>query len=101
MRWRLNQSAERLQEARSRRAIDRLMVKCETEHHDVARHDLVANDRGLASDAAQTQNRTFRVIDDGGEGVDAQPSQIRDGERAAAKLGGGKFFRTGALDGVA
>ena len=83
MRWGLNQSAERLQEARSRRAIDRLMVKCETEHHDVARHDLVANDRGLASDAAQTQNRTFRVIDDGSEGVYALSPERGDREGAS------------------
>ncbi len=73
------------------------MVEGQAEHHQVARHDLVADDRRPFFDSSKPQDRALRDVQDRCEGIDAVSAQVADREGAAGEVGGGEPTGLGTL----
>src|SRR5690242_21250640 len=88
IRRRLSTVGDEAQEAAGRPAVTNPVVEREGELGHLAGHDLAVDDPGTLDDPADTQDRRFRVIDDGGRAIHAEHAVVVDRERAAGQFGG-------------
>ena len=77
------------------------MIRAERRPHDLADHDLAPLDDRLVGDPADREDRPLAGVDDGGEGLDAEHPEVRDGEGRAGHLVGLERLVLGPLAEVA
>jgi hypothetical protein len=87
--WSLDRSLALLQEARCWAAVNDTVIEGQTQRHHLADCDglsfLIQHDRA-SDDTSKAEDRALREIDDRGEGIDLEHSQVGDGERAAGEV---------------
>src|SRR5262249_51811803 len=84
----LDEVGERSEELGAARSVERTMVAGQREHHRGLDDRLAADRDDAVGDAAGSEDRRLRRIDDGVEGVDAVHAEVADGEAAALDVRG-------------
>ncbi len=78
--------AKSLQPAGGGGAVDDAMIEGQAEGHRLSGDELAVSHNSFFNDAADAEDRGLRQVEDRRERVDAEHSQIRDGERSIREL---------------
>ena len=82
----LDQSAQSLEPARGRRAVDDAVVEGQAERNGLSSNNVTIHNNWRVGDAPDSKDRRLRQIDDGRKVVDVEHAKICDSERASSQV---------------